>query len=182
MAEPPIASPGQFSTDPMSKNFRPSVEQLAARDAAAAEFDSYWEFSISDREYRRKPEFFAKRWWRLVLNQRQDLFGMYWFTKALFHGDRIGELVAHEFPISHDDMPIPGYPRKYTLNGYSVRQRDLKFLTGGPLYDRAQKKVIVVPFPLRAQIGRAIVAATPAIGLVGLLLTIAGLIVGLLAL
>lgn len=30
---------------------------------------------------------------------------------------------------------------------YSIRQADLKFLTGGPLFDGARQEVTVVPYP-----------------------------------
>ncbi len=165
------------SHDPMGESFVPSAKQVRQRDHAADVFSRYWTLDMKNSEYRRKSEGKLIRGFQLLVNRRQSLFGMYWYTKRLFHGDEISEYMPFHFPIEHDEMPIPGYSRKYALNEkYTVRQKDRKFLTGGPLYDRGEGRVIVVPFPARQSVRRFIVASVvPVVGFLGSLASLVAL-------
>lgn len=54
------------------------------------------------------------------------------------------DAIRLQFPVDHDNMPIKGFPIKYKLiNGWTIPNSDIKYLTNGPLVSEDLRKIIV---------------------------------------
>lgn len=127
----------------MSEN-GPTPEQKAEIERVVKRFDLDWTIDVKTKEIKRKPRNILQKSRDIFFPRRHSVFALYWWLKDLYHKrDRVN-MMAFSFPITHDNMPIPGYPMKYEINGdWSIPKTDLRFLNKGPLARISPSEVLV---------------------------------------
>ena len=91
--------------------------------------------------------------------RKHSVFAMYWFFKH----DRLNNIESRKFhfPVKHDNIPTPGVPFKYEMQGtWQIEDEDLKYLYGGPLIDQHGDLLVPVDTKLK-RIQRFVQLAAP---------------------
>ena len=106
------------------------------RERLVERFSEDWEIDF-DRgpTIRRKSKRGFLEYLKDLFGRKHSVFAMYWFFKH----DRLKNENSRkfDFPIKHDNMPVPGVPFKYEMKGsWLIEDEDLKYIYGGPLVDQ----------------------------------------------
>lgn len=106
------------------------------REGLIKKFSQDWEVDYSNGPtIRRKEMSGITGFFKNLFSSKHSVFAMYWFFKH----DRLNNEESRKFyfPIKHDNIPTPGVPFKYEMQGtWRINEDDLRFLYGGPLIDQ----------------------------------------------
>lgn len=117
-------------------------EKQRKRKKLVERFDKDWELDLNTVEIKRKHKSFTQKIFDFFKSNKHTVFAMYYWIK----NERLINENARSFyfPLKHDNIPVKGFPFKYTLEGtWSIPESDLKYLYGGPLI--GQNAELLVP-------------------------------------
>lgn len=106
------------------------------REKLIKRFSEDWEIDVySGPTIRHKNKTGLLGIYQKLFGRKHRVYAMYWFFKH----DRLNnhESRKYEFPVKHDNIPTPGVPFKYEMQGtWQIEDEDLKYLYDGPLIDQ----------------------------------------------
>lgn len=117
-------------------NNRDTPRKKKRREKLVDKFSKDWEidtYTGPTIRYKKNTGFLGA--YKKLFGRKHSVFAMYWFFKY----DRLNNIESRkfQFPVKHDNMPIPGHPFKYEMQGtWHIEDEDLKYLYGGPLIDQ----------------------------------------------
>ncbi len=119
------------------------------REKLVKAFAEDWEIDTSTGPTIRYKKYSGlKGLYQKFFGRKHSVSAMYWFFKH----DRLKNQGSRgfDFPIKHDNMPIPGVPFKYEMQGtWQLEDEDTKYLFGGPLIDQDGDLLVPVDTKLK---------------------------------
>jgi len=109
--------------------------------AAYESVGKYWYTDFSTKELRRKPLKGFSKLLNLFWKTRHTVWEFYWWLARRRAEE---DMIVFGNPIQSDNMPIPGFPMKYELQGgWTISRSDLKYLIKGPLASEGLTEILV---------------------------------------
>jgi hypothetical protein len=128
------------SSDPLDPDFEPNSWQKKEVEDLIADTSKYWVVDFPKQTIKRKQLGLREKM-KYLTGKRQSVRALYFYIRKMQSTEE-----GMPFPdvMDHDNLPIPGFPIKYTLKSpYKIERKDQKWLNKGPLYSQTERKVIV---------------------------------------
>lgn len=120
-------------------NITPDQKRLI--QSAITNVARYWHADTQTKEMRRRPVNGLAKLFNFIWPRRHKVRELYWWIAENWASER---LIVFKFPMTHDNMPIDGFPMKFELQGgWTIPQSDLKYLYDGPLTTEGRHRILV---------------------------------------
>ena len=118
-----------------------SPDQVRRVNAAVADVERYWYVDTQTKEIRRRRRQGVLKLLDFVWPHKHKVLELYWWIAENWAS---GDLIIFDFPMTHDNMPLEGFPMKFELQGkWTIPFGDIKFLTDGPLASEGLNRILV---------------------------------------
>lgn len=104
-------------------------------------FDRDWYFNKNTHEICLKNRSAIRKFCDFFWKKKHRVIAMYWWVNQNWS---TANMMVHNFPMTHDNMPIKGFPIKVEMKGgWTIPKSDLKFLKDGPLTSDGLQEILV---------------------------------------
>jgi hypothetical protein len=104
-------------------------------------FDVDWYINTNTHEICLKKRSVLRKFCDIFWKKKHSVIAMYWWVNLNWSS---ASMMMYKFPMTHDNMPIKGFPIKAEMQGgWTIPKSDLKFLKNGPLTSEGLQEILV---------------------------------------
>lgn len=128
-------------------------------------FDRDWHINTNTHEICLKKRSVLRKFCDIVWKKKHSVLAMYWWVNLNWSS---ASMMMYKFPMTHDNMPIKGFPIKAEMQGgWTIPKSDLRFLKDGPLTTEGRHEVLVSANTWWQSVNKIFPALVISLGLVG---------------